>query len=51
MKNIQGKPNNMDPKSDRIQSKQRYKHVGNHARPNLVSIYFDYQGINIIMSK
>jgi hypothetical protein len=51
MKNIQGKPNNMDPKSDQIQSKQKHRHVGNHARPNLASIHFDYQGINTIMSK
>lgn len=51
MKNIQGKPNNMDPKSDRIQSKQRHRHVRNHARSNLASIHFDYQGINMIMSK
>ena len=51
MKNIQGKPNNMDPKSDQIKSKQKHRHVGNHARPNLASIHFDYQGINTIMSK
>jgi hypothetical protein len=41
----------MDPKSDQIQSKQKHRHVGNHARPNLASIHFDYQGINTIMSK
>jgi hypothetical protein len=52
MKNIQCKPNNIDPKSDRIQSKQRHKHVENHARiPNLASIHFDYQTINMIFFK
>jgi len=34
----------MDPKSDRIQSKQRHRDIGDHAMIfNLVFIYFDYQ--------
>jgi len=52
MKNIQDKPNNVDPKLDQIQSKQRHGQVGKHARiPNLTSIHFDYQKVNTILSK
>ena len=49
MKNIQGRPNNMDPKSVRIQSKQRHEHVRNHARLDLAYIHFDYERINMIL--
>jgi hypothetical protein len=52
MKNIQRKPSNVDPKSDRIQSKQTHKYVGNHAKiPNPAFIHFDYQTINMIFLK
>jgi hypothetical protein len=42
----------VDPKSDQIQSKQRHKYVGNHAKIlNPASIHFDYQTINMIFLK
>ena len=51
-KNIQGKPSNVDPKLNHIQSKQRHKNVTNDKSiHNLASIHFDYQRINTILLK
>ena len=49
MKNM---PNNMNQNPEWLQTIQGHRHVGNHARiPNLAFIHFDYQRINMILSK
>jgi hypothetical protein len=52
IKNIETQPGNVKSKSNQIRSKQRYVHVGNHARiNNLASIHFDYHLNITILSK
>jgi hypothetical protein len=50
--NIQTKPSNTNLKPDKFSSNQMQNFVHNHARTeNQASIHFDYQRINMILSK